>query len=130
MREELVKLLKNSYCPISGKSVSAIVLMNDGKKYKGVNVENPSFSSGLCAEQVAIGRAVADGYKKGEFASIYVMSDGNEFIMPCFLCRQYFVDLFSDNTKIISMNIYGGEKEYTMADLCPYPFRMENINEK
>lgn len=130
MKEKLIELLKKSYCPISGKSVAAIVKMNDGKEYYGVNVENPSFKSGLCAEQVAIGSAIADGYKKNEFSSIYIMSDDDSFIMPCFLCRQNFVELFSQDVKIISMKLNGEEKEYKMEELCPYPFRMENIDEK
>lgn len=126
MREELVKLLKNSYAPISGKSVAAIVKMKDGNIFKGVNVENPSFKSGLCAEQVAIGSAIAAGYTKGSFDSIYVMDDDNSFIEPCFLCRQNFVDLFDQNVKIILLTMDGKEKIYKMSELCPHPFRMED----
>ena len=126
MREELVDLLKNSYSPISGKSVAAIVKMNDGTLFKGVNVENPSFKSGLCAEQVAIGSAISAGYKKGSFDSIYIMDDDNSFIEPCFLCRQNFVDLFDKNVKIYLLTMDGKEKVYLMNELCPYPFRMEN----
>ena len=53
MREELIKLINNAHAPISGKSVACIVKMKDGTLFRGVNVENPSFKSGLCAEQVA-----------------------------------------------------------------------------
>ena len=126
MREELVELLNNSYCPISGKSVAAIVKTKDGKIFKGINVENPSFKSGLCAEQVAIGSAIAAGYTKGSFDSIYIMDDDNSFIEPCFLCRQNFVDLFDEDVKVILLTINGKEKIYTMNELCPHPFRMEN----
>ena len=120
-------LLKNSYSPISGKKVAAVVRMKDGVMFKGVNVENPSFKSGLCAEQVAIGTAISEGYKKGDFESIYIMDDSGEFIVPCFLCRQNFVEFFQD-TKIILMNLKGEEKEYTMKDLCPHTFKMEASN--
>ena len=126
MREELVKLLKNSYSPISGKSVAAIAKMKDGNLFKGVNVENPSFKSGMCAEQVAIGSAIAAGYTKGSFDSIYVMDDDNTFIEPCFLCRQNFVDLFDETTKIVLLTMDGKEKVYTTEELCPHPFRMED----
>lgn len=126
MREELVKLLNNSYSPISGKSVAAIVKMNDGAIFKGVNVENPSFKSGLCAEQVAIGSAIAEGYGKGDFDSIYVMDDDSTFIEPCFLCRQNFVEVFDKSTKIVLLTMDGKEKVYTMDDLCPHPFEMED----
>ncbi len=123
----LEELLKNSYSPISGRKVAAVVRMKDGVMFKGVNVENPSFKSGLCAEQVAIGTAISEGYKKGDFESIYIMDDSGEFIAPCFLCRQNFVEFFQD-TKIILMNLKGEEKEYTIKDLCPYAFKMEGSN--
>lgn len=126
MREELVKLLANSYSPISGKSVACIVKMKDGTLFKGVNVENPSFKSGLCSEQVALGSAIAGGYSKGEFDSIYIMDDDNTFIEPCFLCRQNFVELFDEDTKIVLITMDGKEKVYTFDDLCPHPFRMED----
>lgn len=126
MREELVEMLKNSYAPISGKCVAAIVKMKDGNIFKGVNVENPSFKSGLCAEQVAIASAVSDGYGKYDFDSIYIMDDDNSFIEPCFLCRQNFVELFDEKVKIILMTMDGKEKVYTFNELCPHPFRMED----
>ena len=126
MKEMLVKLLNNSYAPISGTSVACIVKMKDGTLFKGVNVENPSFKSGLCAEQVAIGRAISAGYKNKNFDSIYIMDDSNSFIEPCFLCRQYFVDLFDESVKIVLLTMDGKEKVYSMDELCPHPFRMEN----
>lgn len=126
MKEKLVELLKNSYAPISGKKVACIVKMKDGKEFLGVNVENPSFKSGLCAEQVAIGSAVSAGYKRHEFDSIYVMDDDNSFIEPCFLCRQNFVDLFDENVKIVLLTFDGKEKVYRLDELCPHPFRMED----
>lgn len=126
MKEKLVELLKNSYAPISGKKVACIVKMKDGKEFLGVNVENPSFKSGLCAEQVAIGSAVSAGYKRHEFDSIYIMDDDNSFIEPCFLCRQNFVDLFDENVKIVLLTFDGKEKVYRLDELCPHLFRMED----
>ena len=125
MREELVNLLQNAYAPISGKSVAAIVKMKDGTLFYGVNVENPSFKSGLCAEQVAIGSALTNGYGKRDFDSIYIMDDDNTFIEPCFLCRQNFVEVFDEETKIVLMTMDGKEKVYFFNDLCPHPFKLE-----
>lgn len=124
----LKDLLENSYSPISGKKVAAIIKMKDGTLYKGINVENPSFKSGLCAEQVAIGSAISDGYKKGDFAGIYIMDDSGEFINPCFLCRQNFVEFFTD-TKIVLMRSDGEEKIYALEDMCPHAFEMEDNHE-
>ena len=107
MKEMLSELLNNAYAPVSGKKVACIVKMKDGNFFKGVNVENPSFKSGLCAEQVAIGRAISSGYTKGSFDSVFLMGDDNVFIEPCFLCRQNFVDLFDNDVKIVLLTIYG-----------------------
>ena len=126
MREVLVELLNNAHAPISGKSVACVVKMKDGTLFKGVNVENNSFKSGLCAEQVAIGSAISGGYDKNSFDSIYIMDDSNNFIEPCFLCRQNFVELFDENTKIVLMTMDGKEKIYSMNELCPHPFRLED----
>ncbi len=128
MLEELKKLLEKSYCPISNKQVAAIIKMKDSTTFSGVNIENPSFKSGLCAEQVAIGKAITAGYKRGDFAEIYIMDNSGDFINPCFLCRQNFVEFFTD-TKIILMNTKGEKQEYDLNEMCPHAFRLESSYE-
>ena len=54
MIEKLKALHKNSYSPYSNFPVSAVVVMNDGKEFSGVNVEDASTRAGACAERVAI----------------------------------------------------------------------------
>ena len=78
MISELKKLLDNSYTSIDEKRFSCIVLMKDGKKYNGVTVKNAVFRDGIYAEQIAIARAVTDGYKYGDFEKIYLMVGSNE----------------------------------------------------
>ena len=60
MFNRLEKLIKNSYSIYSDFSVACIVEMKDGNTFEGVNIENPSFKDGLCAEQVAIGTAISE----------------------------------------------------------------------
>lgn len=67
MKEKLIKLLENSYSPYSHFRVAAIVVMQDGKEFNGVNVENASYGASICAERSAILSAISSGYKKGEF---------------------------------------------------------------
>ena len=50
MRDKLLKLLENSYCVYSNFPVAAIAVMNDGKEFAGVNVENASYGATICAE--------------------------------------------------------------------------------
>ena len=128
MFEKLIELKQNSYSPISNYAVACIVEMIDGKEFSGVNVENPSFKDGMCAEQVAIGTAIAEGYKEGEFKNLYLLGSSDNFITPCFLCRQYLVEFFNKDSKIITYDNVGKEKVYELNQLCPYTFSKEDLN--
>ena len=116
MIEKLLKLQENSYVPVSGYRTS-----------EGVNVENPSFRDGMCAEQTAIASACANGYGKNSFAALYIMTDGESVSTPCFLCRQLISELFEDSSLIICYNKKGDVKMYKVSDLCPYPFGESNL---
>ena len=130
MFKELLELKKNSYSKYSNYDVSCIVKMKDGKVFKGVNVENPSFKDGLCAEQVAIGTAVSEGYTNGDFDSLYLLGSSKESITPCFLCRQVLLEFFDLNSKIISYDELGKETIYKLSDLCPHTFGSGDLNDK
>lgn len=125
MLEKLQNLVVNSYSPYSNYKTSSIVVVSDGREFEGVNVENKSFKNGLCAEQVAISAAVAEGYKKGDFKELHVYGDGEKFSYPCFLCRQILLE-FYDLDGIVHVYKKNGEEETLLVkDLCPYPFEFE-----
>lgn len=127
MYKELKRIIENSYSKYSNYKVACIVKMKNGKCFSGVNVENPSFKDGLCAEQVAIGTAIAEGYTKGDFDSIYLLGSSNHSITPCFLCRQLLVEFFEKTSLIISYNTEGKETKYKVSDLCPHTFGEEDL---
>ena len=127
MFERLKSIINNSYSNISNFKVACIVKMIDGKTFEGVNVENPSFKDGLCAEQVAIGAAIAEGYTKGEFEKIYLLGSTKHSITPCFLCRQYLVEFFDKNSEIITYDSESKETVYKVKDLCPHTFGEEDL---
>ena len=129
MFEKLVELKRNSYSNVSNYAVSCIVKMKDGKTFKGVNIENPSFKDGLCAEQVAIGTAITEGYSKGDFDSLYLLGSSKHQITPCFLCRQVLIEFFDMNSKVISYDESGKETVYKLSDLCPYTFGSGDLND-
>lgn len=129
MYKELKGIIENSYTKYSNYKVACIVKMKDGAIFKGVNVENPSFKDGLCAEQVAIGSAIADGYTKGDFENIYLLGSSNHSITPCFLCRQLLVELFEKDKLVITYDSEGKEKKYKVSDLCPHTFSEEDLND-
>lgn len=126
MREKLEKLLNNSYSKYSGYSVSAICVMNDGKEFNGVNVENASFGATICAERVAITNAITYGYKKSDFKELHVMVKSEKLGTPCFVCRQVISEFF-DEESLIKLYSNNEEKEYLVKELCPYPFSEENL---
>ena len=127
MKEKLINLLNNSYCKYSKFRVAAIVITKDGKEFSGVNVENASFGATICAERVAITSAVAAGYKKGDFDTMYIMCDSEKIGTCCFMCRQVIEEFFEEDRQIVMMNPIGEMLVKTVEELCPYPFNEDNL---
>ena len=127
MKEKLIRLLDNSYSPYSHFRVAAILVCKDGREFNGVNVENASYGASICAERSAILSAVSSGYKKGDFKELYVMCDNKKIGMPCFQCRQVFVELFDKDMRVICMNPDGEEIVKTVSELAPFPFDSEDL---
>ena len=127
MKEKLLKLLENAYCPYSNFRVSAIVVMKDGTEICGVNVENASYGATICAERNAITTAIAMGYKKGDFDKLYVMTSGKKISSCCFICRQLIVEFFDKDSVITLMDMNGNTKELKVFEMCPYPFDEEDL---
>lgn len=128
MQNELIKLLKNSYAPYSSYHVSAILITNNNKIYHGVNIENASYGATICAERVAIYKAVSEG--ETSFKELHIINDSKKLGMPCFICRQVFLEFFDENTKIHIYDTQGNHKIYTIKELCPYPFNKEDLKWK
>ena len=129
MKDRLLKLLKNSYSPYSKFRVSSIVVLKDGKSYGGVNIENSSYGATVCAERVAIFKAVSEGYHKGDFKKLYVMCDSPKISSSCFICRQVICEFFKPDDEIIFMNNLGEEERHKVSEVCPYPFDNDDLEE-
>lgn len=129
MKETLQQLLNNAYTPYFHYPVSSVIVMKDGKEFKGVNVETSSPAAGICAERNALYQAIASGYKKGDIKEIHVMSKTEDECLPCFICRQAISDFCDKDTKIISHTYTDRTTTYTKDELCPFPFNDDNIKE-
>lgn len=127
MKEKLKALLNNSYSPYSHFRVASIVVMKDGREFRGVNVENASYGATICAERSAIVSAISAGYKKHDFETLYVMCDNEKIGFSCMLCRQVISEFFEPDKKVIAMNPNGEEISLTVKELCPYPFSDEDL---
>lgn len=127
MKDKLKELLNSSYNPYSHFRVASIVVMKDGREFRGVNVENASYGATICAERSAIVSAISAGYKKHDFETLYVMCDNEKIGFSCMLCRQVISEFFEPDKKVIAMNPNGEEISLTVKELCPYPFSDEDL---
>lgn len=128
MIEKLLKLSENSYSPYSNFRVATIVVMKDGKEFSGVNVENASYGSSICAERSAILSAISNGYKKGDFKELHCLcADSNKISTSCFACRQVISELFDKDVPLYFYSNTGECEEYTVEELCPYPFDEDDL---
>lgn len=127
MIKELKELIKNAYAPYSNYVVAAIVVMEDGNIFRGVNVENASYGATICAERNAINNAIAAGYKKGQFKELHVMVDSDIMATPCFICRQVISEFMDDSLIIKLYTTNGKELDINYNDIITMPFTKENF---
>jgi cytidine deaminase len=126
-REELLAAAKqaqtSAYAPYSKYPVGAALLTSSGAIYLGSNVENAAYPDSICAERVAVFKAVSEGQRDFEAIAV-VTKDGGT---PCGSCRQVLAE-FSPGALVIIAN-QGGEvvRESTVADLLPGAFGPGNL---
>jgi cytidine deaminase len=124
MREkELIEKAKKArlkaYAPYSGFKVGAALLTRSGKVHTGANVENSTFGLTVCAERVAVFKAVTKGDKN--FVKIVVVADKEPPITPCGACRQVLSE-FAKDLKIVCTNLQGKIERYSLKELLPEAF--------
>ena len=96
------KALNNAYSPYSNYKVGCALMCKDNSIYTGVNVENASFGATICAERVAITKAISDGKKDFEKIAISAKQEEKTVkFMPCGICRQVLSEFCDENFKLI-----------------------------
>ena len=106
-------------CPYSNFAVGAALLDGEGRVWTGANVENASYTLGLCAERVAIFYALAHGAR--DFKYVVVTTGAAEPTSPCGACRQILHE-FAPDAVIISAIADGRLLRTTVRELLPYGF--------
>ncbi len=124
-----IDTIKNSYSPYSNFAVAAAILMQDGEIITGVNVENASFGATNCAERSAIFTAVSQGYQKGDFIEIAIVSDLKRPVPPCGICRQVLLEFFSLNAIVHMSSCEFQTKSVTLKELVPFDFTSSDLEE-
>lgn len=110
----------NSLAAVSGFRVGSALLAQSGKVYTGVNIENPSLTLVICAERVALYKALSEG-ERG-FRAIAVTSSQSNPCYPCGLCRQALYE-FAPEMEIV-VDSGGSPEVRTLRSLLPEPFTL------
>jgi cytidine deaminase len=110
---------ENAHAPYSNFRVGAALRAKSGQIYTGCNVENATYGLTVCAERVAIFKAISEG-ERG-FDAIAVVTDTEQLTPPCGACRQIIWE-FCGDVDIILGNLKGKSETHRTAELFPKPF--------
>ena len=105
--------------PYSKVRVGAALLCEDGEVFTGCNVENASFGMTLCAERVAISKAISMGERS--FRAIVIASSLDDPMMPCGACRQVMRE-FAEDLEVIVQGAVGPRVRTRLSALLPQAF--------
>lgn len=116
--EAAIQARRWAYVPYSNYAVGAALLTDSGKVYDGVNVENAAYPDGICAERVAVFKAVSEGERRFSAIAVATANGGT----PCGSCRQVLAEFGVDTIVIIADTTGRVVKECSVADLLPGAF--------
>ncbi|MBC7877322.1 MAG: cytidine deaminase [Anaerolineales bacterium] len=114
---------QRAYVPYSNYPVGSALRTKTGRIYTGVNIENAAYPHTMCAERVAIFKAVSDG--ESEFDAIAVVT--NNAGSPCGGCRQVMAEFGLDTIVLIADGTGNLKKEMTVAELLPEAFTPDHL---
>ena len=110
---------ENAHAPFSKFKVGAAVEDGTGRIHSGCNVENATYGLTLCAERVAVFKAISEGAR--EFKRVAVAADTELLTPPCGACRQILWE-FCGDVEIVLVNLAGKSETLRLGSLFPRPF--------
>ncbi len=126
LMERAVEARKNAYAPYSRFAVGAALLCKNGKVYTGCNIENGAYSPSLCAERVALAKAVSEGERA--FVAIAIVGGrdalNGKICPPCGVCRQALSE-FCDAELSVLLGSPEKMTKTTLGALLPMAFFLE-----
>jgi cytidine deaminase len=126
--EELIARAKeareNACADYSHYQVGAALMTSSGKVYSGCNVENATYGLTVCAERVALWKALSEGERA--FAQIAVVTASDPPASPCGACRQILWEYCGD-IEVILANLQGYRKTLRLAEIFPRPFDQRSL---
>ena len=115
-----------SVAPFSKFLVGAALRTKEGKVFTGCNVESASYGLTVCAERVAIWKALSEGER--DFTDLVIVADTEQLTPPCGTCRQIIWE-FAKHAKIVLANLRGQKEEVDIAHLLPKAFDARFLKE-
>jgi cytidine deaminase len=112
---------EHAWAPFSSFKVGAAVRTTDGRVFTGCNVENATYGLTVCAERVAIVKAISEGITPGEFTAVVVVADTPAPTPPCGACRQILWE-FCGDVPVILATPTDVTAVHQLAALVPHPF--------
>lgn len=122
--ERVIKARERAVAPYSRFAVGCVVLTADGREMAGCNIEVSSYGLTMCAERVAIFKAVSEGWLNID--TVVVVADTPGVCYPCGACRQVIHD-FAPDARIICANLRGDFEVFKTSDLLPHAFGSKNL---
>lgn len=110
---------QHAHAPFSRFKVGAALEDESGRIHTGCNVENVTYGLTVCAERVAVLKAISEGVRK--FRRIAVAADTETLTPPCGACRQILWE-FCGDIEILLANLSGKTESYQLRDIFPRPF--------
>jgi len=124
--EELIavarKAKEQAYAPYSTFKVGAALLTGAGRCYTGCNIENASYGLTVCAERVALFKAVSEG--EADFKAVAIVADGDDYAGPCGACRQVLAE-FGGGIKVYMVDGRGDYRVREVSQLLPLAFSLK-----
>lgn len=115
---------ENAHAKFSNFKVGAALRTPSGKLFDGCNVENATYGLTVCAERVAIFKAISEGERR--FDAIAVVTDTDAPTPPCGACRQLIWE-FCGDVPVVMANLKGEVEVLRMRELFPKPFDSSNL---
>ena len=117
--ETALRVRENAHAPFSKFKVGAAIEDESGRVFTGCNVENATYGLTVCAERVAVFKAISEGARK--FRRVVVAADTDVLTPPCGACRQILWE-FCGNVEVTMVNLHGKTETVQLKDLFPRPF--------
>lgn len=117
------KARRRAYAPYSNYPVGAALRTKTGRIFTGVNVENAAYPAGICAERVAVFKAISEGEQEFEAVAVVTNNGGS----PCGPCRQVLSEFGLDTVVLIADGDGKLLKEMTVSELLPEAFTPQHL---